>query len=76
MGKIGEGKEVTLSRDKNEIRVETDIPFSKRLGEKGWNLCLHSSSFASWPLLSMLQSPTMQISQVPHQEVSQEEQPA
>lgn len=31
VGKSGEGKEVTLSRDKNEIRVETEIPFSKRL---------------------------------------------
>jgi hypothetical protein len=30
IGKMGEGKEVTLSKDKNEIRVETDIPFSKR----------------------------------------------
>ncbi len=30
VGKEGEGKEVTLVRDKNEIRVETEIPFSKR----------------------------------------------
>lgn len=31
IGKVGEPKEVTLSRDKNEIRVDTEIPFSKRL---------------------------------------------
>ena len=30
VGKEGEGKEVTLSRDKNEIKVETETQFSKR----------------------------------------------
>ncbi len=30
VGQPGEGKEVTLARDKNEIKVETDIAFSKR----------------------------------------------
>lgn len=30
VGKPGEGKEVTLSRDKNEVCVEADIPLSKR----------------------------------------------
>ena len=32
VGKPGEGKEVSLSRDKNEIHLSTDIPFSKRYG--------------------------------------------
>ena len=30
VGKPGEGKEVTLSRSKNEIEVTAEIPFSKR----------------------------------------------
>lgn len=30
VGKPGEGKEVTLSRAKNDIEVSTEIPFSKR----------------------------------------------
>jgi len=30
VGKPGEGKEVTLSRTKNDIEVSADIPFSKR----------------------------------------------
>ena len=30
VGQPGEGKAVTLARDKNEIKVETDIAFSKR----------------------------------------------
>ena len=31
VGEPDEGKEVTLSRDKNEILLTTDMPFSKRL---------------------------------------------
>ena len=30
VGKPGEGKEVTLSRAKNDIEVSAEIPFSKR----------------------------------------------
>ena len=30
VGKPEEGKEVTLSRDKNEVLLSTDMPFSKR----------------------------------------------
>lgn len=30
IGRVGEGKEVTLSRDRNELKLEADIPFSKR----------------------------------------------
>ena len=30
VGKPDEGKEVTLSRDKNEVLLTTDMPFSKR----------------------------------------------
>ena len=52
IGKPGDGKEVTLSREKNELRVETDIAFSKRfvplpLLPSGVNDCLVDISSTS-----------------------------
>lgn len=60
IGKAGEGKEVTLARDKNEVRVETEIPFSKRYGCFGVYV-------NSYPLPGIIQVP-----EVPYQEVSEE----
>jgi len=38
VGQPGDGKDVTLSRDKNEIKVETDIAFSKRYKPGAFNI--------------------------------------